>query len=216
MFVRRWRLDGIRFLTGSALLLVATTAATDPPPAWEGSLFEAINRLPRGLDWVLWPFTQAGNVLAFVAAGALLWFLVRHWQPPVALVTVGTVVGWLGAKVVKELVGRGRPDALVAGVEFAFGASIGGLGFPSGHVVVAFTIAVVFSPYLARPARWALYGVAGVVALARVHTGAHMPLDVIGGMGFGLALGSLVCLLAGVVVAKARPGSLAVDRVGTD
>jgi hypothetical protein len=43
-----------------------------------------------------------------------------------------------------------------------------------------------------------------------------MPLDVIGGMGFGLALGSLVCLLAGVVAAKARPGSLAVDRVGTD
>ena len=144
------------------------------------------------------------------------WLNERNWKKKVELVTVGTVVGWLGAKVVKDLVGRGRPDALVAGVEFAFGASIGGLGFPSGHVVVAFTIAVVFSPYLVRPARWALYGVAGVVALARVHTGAHMPLDVIGGVGLGLALGSLVCLLAGVVVAKARPGSLALDWVGTD
>jgi undecaprenyl-diphosphatase len=193
---------------GLILFFVATAAASDPAPAWEVELFEAVNGLPRGLDWVLWPFTQVGNVLAFAVAGVVLWFLVRHWRPPVTLVIFGAALGWLGAKAVKEIVGRGRPDALVGGVEFAFGSSIAGLGFPSGHVVVAFTIAVVFSPYVTRGVRWALYGVAAVVALARVHTGAHMPLDVIGGIGFGLAVGSLICLVAGVLAAKARTDML--------
>ena len=212
MSIRRWCLDGIRFLAGSIVLLLSVGAATDPAAEWEVSLFEAVNGLPRGLDWVLWPFTQAGNVLAFAVAGLVLWFLVRHWRPPIALVVLGTTAGWLGAKAVKEVAGRGRPDALVPEVEFAFGAAIAGLGLPSGHVVVAFTVAVVFSPYVHRAVRWTLYGLGGVVALARVHTGAHMPMDVIAGMGFGLALGSLICLVAGVLAAKATPEAFALDR----
>lgn len=216
MFLRRWRLDGPRLLLGLGLFVGAIVMTTDPAPSWEVSVFEAINDLPRWLDWVLWPFTQVGNVLAFVAAGAVLWLLVRHWRPPLALVVGGTIFGWLGAKVVKEWVARGRPDSLVDAVEFAFGASIAGLGFPSGHVVVAFTIAVVFSPYVPRWVRWTLYVVGGVVALARIHTGAHMPLDVVGGMGFGLALGSLICLAAGVLVAKARTEAFPFEHSQSD
>ncbi len=204
MFLRRPLLDGSRLLIGLAFFAAALATTTDPAPSWEVSAFEAINDLPRGLDWMLWPFTQAGNVLAFVAAGAVLWFLVRHWRPPLSLVVGGTIFGWLAAKLIKEWVARGRPDSLVETVEFAFGSSIAGLGFPSGHVVVAFTIAVVFSPYVTRWVRWTLYGVGVVVVVARIHTGAHMPLDVLGGMGLGLALGSFICLAAGVLVSKAR------------
>jgi undecaprenyl-diphosphatase len=39
-----------------------------------------------------------------------------------------------------------------------------------------------------RPVAWAL---AGVVALARVYVGAHLPLDVVGGAALGVVVGTL-------------------------
>jgi undecaprenyl-diphosphatase len=36
-----------------------------------------------------------------------------------------------------------------------------------------------------------------VVCLARVYVGAHLPLDVVGGIGLGLAVGGAVRLLTG-------------------
>ena len=51
--------------------------------------------------------------------------------------------------------------------------------------------------YLTRPARWAGWGVVWVVALARVYTGAHLPLDVVGGVFLGWGVGSLVNLIVG-------------------
>jgi hypothetical protein len=104
----------------------------------------------------------------------VLWLLVRHCRQLVALVALGTTLGWLGAKATKDTAGQSRPNALVPEVELAFGTSIAGLDLHSGQIVVAFAVAVVFSPYLNRAMRSTFYGLGGVVALAWIRAGASV------------------------------------------
>ena len=78
-----------------------------------------------------------------------------------------------------------------------------GLGFPSGHAAVAFAIAAVLAPVLSRGWRIVLWVAVAVSGILRIYTGAHLPLDIIGGWGLGLACGSLVAY-AGRRIAQSR------------
>jgi undecaprenyl-diphosphatase len=207
-WVRRWRLDSLRAAVALVVLVVTTVLVIDPPSEWEVSLFRAANDLPRQGEWALWPLQQAGMALAVPAGAIVLFFIVRHWRPPVTLVAGGIVFGWAGAKLVKEIVGRGRPAELLADVQRGFTVPLTGIGYPSGHAVVVFTLAVVFSPYVPRWLRWTLYGLGVIVAFSRVYVGAHMPLDVIGGAAYGIVIGSVVNLVSGIVAEKAKPEGL--------
>jgi undecaprenyl-diphosphatase len=207
-WVRRWHLDSLRAAAALVVLVVTTVLVIDPPSEWEVSLFRAANDLPRQGEWALWPLQQAGMALAVPAGAIVLFFIVRHWRPPVTLVAGGIVFGWAGAKVVKEIVGRGRPAELLADVQRGFTVPLSGIGYPSGHAVVVFTLAVVFSPYVPRWLRLSLYGLGVIVAFSRVYVGAHMPLDVIGGAAYGIVIGSVVNLVSGIVAEKAKPEGL--------
>ena len=62
--------------------------------------------------------------------------------------------------------------------------------FPSGHASAAFVAAALLSD--GRRAKPLYYGVAGVVALSRVHVRIHHASDVVGGIAVGVALGAIV------------------------
>ncbi len=207
-WVRRWRFDGIRILVALLVLVVAAWATLDPPARWEVEVFRAINDLPRQVDRLMWPLQQLGMALAVPVGAVILWFLVRHWRPPVTLVAGGIVFGWGAAKLIKDLVDRGRPADLLDDVQFGFEGGPDGLGFPSGHAVVALTLSVVFSPYLPRWLRWTLYGVSVAVIFSRIYVGAHMPTDMIGGAAFGVLIGSAVNLVSGLRADRAKPEAL--------
>lgn len=208
VWVRRWRLEAIRIAGAAAVLALSVWATMNPPASWEVDVFRAINDLPRRAEWALWPAQQAGMALAIPIGAVVLWFVVRHWRPPVTLLAGGIVLGWGAAKLIKERVDRGRPGSLLADVAYGYDVPVDGYGYPSGHAVVVFTLAVVFSPYLPRWLRWTAYAFAALVCLTRVYVGAHMPLDVIGGAAFGIAIGSLVNLVAGIRTDRARPEAL--------
>ena len=207
-WVRRWRFEGVRIVVALAVLAAAAWATVVPPPAWEVEVFRAINDLTRDIQWLLWPMQQAGVAMAVPIGAVVLYFFVRHWRPPVTLVVGGIVFGWAAAKLIKEFVGRGRPGALLDDVSAGFEGLPDGLGFPSGHAVVAFTLAVVFSPYLPRWARWLFYAFAVAVGFSRIYMGAHLPLDTIGGAAFGVIIGSAINLTSGLRRDRARPEAL--------
>jgi len=183
--------------SGVGLLVVAGLLVSDPPSAWEEALFRALNELPHNVEAGLWALQQMGSATVLPVVAFVLWRVTSRWQPPVALLATGFLLGWLGAKVIKAMVGRGRPGAIMDDVILGFDVPIAEVGFPSGHAVLAFTLVAAFFPYLGRRGRVVAVAVAVLVAMTRVYVGAHLPLDVIGGAGLGVAIGTLVTLVSG-------------------
>ena len=197
-WVRDWRVEGTRIVGSAVVLALSIWATLDPPATWEVGLFRRINEIPRQGEWLLWPLQQAGMALAVPVGAVILWTVVRDWRPPLALLVGGIIFGWGAAKLMKTWVNRGRPGALLDDVSFGFDVPIDGFGFPSGHAVVALTLAMVFTPYASRWLWWLLLLAAGAVCFSRVYMGAHLPLDVLGGAACGIIIGSIVNLASGV------------------
>ena len=68
----------------------------------------------------------------------------------------------------------------------------GDLGWVSGHMAVATTLAFVGSEAVPRWARPVLFAVAAITGAGRMYVGAHLPHDVVGGAGLGMMISALV------------------------
>lgn len=179
------------------VLVVCSVVAADGVPTWEAELFERINRLTDVLEPVLFLPMQLGSLFGPVLVAAGSWWFWRRWRPAVGALVVG-VVAWQSAKIIKESLERGRPTDLAEEIVRRWGTPTDGLGFVSGHSAVAFALVGVVSPYLGFRWRVAAYAVATSVALARIHVGAHYPLDTVGGAATGLLLAYLFNAAVGV------------------
>ncbi len=190
-----------KFVAALAVLGGTTAVALRGVPGWEEQVFEAVNGLPDALEPVLWAPMQLGSLFgpALVAGGTWLAWRRRPgwWRPTAGSVVVG-LVAWQLAKVVKDTVERGRPGDVLEEIVRRAGTPADGLGFVSGHSAVAFGLAAVLSPYLGRRGRWAAYGLAALVGFARVHVGAHLPLDTVGGAALGVTLALVWHLAVGI------------------
>ncbi|MGY1833097.1 phosphatase PAP2 family protein [Geodermatophilus sp. SYSU D01180] len=171
--------------------------------ALERDLFRLFNDLPAGIMPAVWVVMQLGNVLA-VPALALVAVLCRRLRAARDLLVSG-FAAYLAADLVKSLVGRERPAGLPVGAVLHEG-TVGGAGFVSGHSAVAAALATAAAPYLSRRGRHVAWALAWSVALARVYVGAHLPLDVVGGVALGWAIGSLVHWVFGVPAREVPPG----------
>ena len=140
---------------------------------------------------VVWTVMQLGNLLA-VPVVALLAVAARRLGLAAALL-VGGGAAYLLARVLKVLVDRGRPGELLADVALR-GHADAGRGFPSGHAAVVVALACLVLPHVPPRWRWAVAAVALLVCLARIHVGAHLPLDVVGGAALGVACACAVLL----------------------
>jgi len=196
--------DIFRVITGLAVLawltVVAAGGALTRP---ERDAFRLLNDLPGWLDGPLRVVTQAGWVGAVPVAAAVA-LVFRRRRLAVDL-TIAGAAAWVLAKVVKDLAHRGRPGVLVEDVILR-GVPATGHGFVSGHAAVAAALATIASSQVSRRTRRMLWALVWLVAAARVYSGAHLPLDVLGGAALGWTLGAGVHLLRGTA---ARPPAVA-------
>jgi undecaprenyl-diphosphatase len=155
----------------------------------ERAVFRVLNDdlvLPYAPVWVLMQF---GSVVA-VYACATAAILARRYRLTAALLLAGTAAWWL-AKGVKAVIERPRPAELLTHVQLRH-APTDGLGFVSGHAAVATALAGAAWPWLGRTGRIVAVTLVVIVCVARIYVGAHLPLDVLGGVGLGLAIAAVV------------------------
>jgi membrane-associated phospholipid phosphatase len=187
----RWNL--LLLFAAVVVLLATMLVARAELATLEASIFRAVNDLPEGLYTVVWPFMQYGTFIT-IPALAVIALLFRRFRLALAIALAGVGV-YLVALVVKGVVDRGRPAALLTAVEERelFGAD--SLGYPSGHAAVAAALTVVVAAHLS--VRWLIAALAlgAVVLFGRIYVGAHLPLDVIGGAALGAIAGSIVNLI---------------------
>jgi undecaprenyl-diphosphatase len=188
-------------------------ASTKLVPGWERAIFHGINGLPELLYRPMWLMQLVGLLLVPLIV-AVVAAVLKRWRLAVCLVAFIPLKLAVEKLVVKKLVERQRPATSICAGNLSCGhfrsVPIHGLSFVSGHAVISFGVATLLAPYLTR--RWELvaYGLAVLNITARVYLGAHNPLDVIGGAAVGVAIASVLNLIAGVPV---RAGALA-DRPG--
>jgi membrane-associated phospholipid phosphatase len=193
--VVRGRLDVVLAALGVlALVLASLPVQADRVTGPETVVFRALNGHDVLPFVVIWPVMQLGNIVAVPVAAAVA-AAFRRWRLAAGLLLAGAGV-YVLAKVVKSIVVRGRPDGLLSDVVIR-GAPALGRGFLSGHAAVVTALLVVAWPWLGRPARIVAGVLVVAVCLARVHVGAHLPLDVVGGAALGLAVGGAVRLALG-------------------
>lgn len=175
-----------RLWLGAAVLVASSVGARpDRVGRAEARAFRAVNNLPDAPALPVWLVMQPGSfgavpVVAAAAAVAGRRDLARRlW--------VSGSATWLLAKAVKRFMARPRPDQLLTGIRRR-GSQQTGLGFVSGHAGVVTSLCASALGELSPPARTAAVTTALGVGLGRVYTGAHLPLDIVGGAALGLAV----------------------------
>ncbi|MGI9186478.1 MAG: phosphatase PAP2 family protein [Gaiellales bacterium] len=187
------------------LLLIAVAAAWKPVLRFDRWLGHGIVGHPA---WLVSPADSLGLATRDLGTGAvvviavaLLWRPHRLWAQ---WLMWSAIVGFALQNVVKELVGRSRPDWS----ESAFHPLTA--SFPSGHAMSGITMwAVLGVILLVAPVGGRLPRVVGVIALvvgvlmgpSRLVLGVHWPTDILGGWLLG---GAVVCGCAAAVLARAE------------
>lgn len=153
----------------------------------EVAVVEAAVAVPT---WLGWPFRivmQLGTLVAglLVTAG-VAWWRRRQGMLGPAAVLVAVLVAYRLDNVVKEIVERPRPYVELPGLHERERA--GSFAYPSGHTTMAVAVAAALHPILPRRGRIVAWVLAAIVAVTRIHVGAHWPTDLVGGAALGLTI----------------------------
>ena len=158
--------------------------------ATEAQLFHRFNDRTDRIAAPVWMIMQSGSLGAVFAAAGIVAH--RRGLRRAGLVGIAGTAVWIGAKAIKPVVGRGRPDEYLD-VVVVRGAPQRGLGYPSGHAAVALTLALMLPAAMGRSPssveRALAAAVVGATGAARMYVGAHLPLDVLGGLALGTGAG---------------------------
>jgi membrane-associated phospholipid phosphatase len=176
----------------AALLVTALAVRRDRVSPSEAMVFRAVNGLPDALYAPSWAIMQLGTLGAAPAAAGVAW-LAGDLELAGRLLASGTGT-WALSKLVKQVVRRPRPAALLASTRCR-GREAAGLGYLSGHAGVAVALGAAALPHLGPSGRALTVTAIPVVGLTRVYVGAHLPLDIAGGAALGLAVEALVSLV---------------------